>query len=96
MEGEEDIPPILKGEVETAIKHLKNNRVPGEEGIINECLKWGQEELADIMTGRFNKIVETEAIPEQWHTGTIIRLLVTTISITTDHSVYYQPYMKYL
>jgi hypothetical protein len=40
---EEEIPPILKGEVEATMKHLKNNRAPGEEGIINECLKRGQE-----------------------------------------------------
>jgi hypothetical protein len=74
MEEEEEIPPILKGEVETAIKHLKNNRAPGEEGIINECLKWRQEELAEIMTDLFNKIMETEIIPEQWHTSTMIVL----------------------
>ena len=71
---EEEIPYILESEVENAISYLRNNKTPGEDGIINECLKWGNEELLKNITALYNTIVTSERIPQQWNTSTIILL----------------------
>lgn len=68
------IPPILQSEVRTAIKELKYRKTPGEDGIWNEYLKYGEEILTRPITILFNKILEEETIPEQWTTSTIILL----------------------
>ena len=73
-EREEELPDILKDEVEEAINFLKSNKAPGEDGIINEYLKWGKKELITPITNLFNKILMTEKIPQQWQTSTIILL----------------------
>ena len=72
LEREEDLPLLLNGEVENALGQLKSNKTPGDDGIINECLKWGKTELTSTITDLFNKIIETEEIPTQWQTSTII------------------------
>jgi hypothetical protein len=68
-EEEEELMAILKGEV----TQLKNNKTPGEEGVINEVLKWGEQYL-DSITALFNRILVTEIIPQQWFTSIIILL----------------------
>jgi hypothetical protein len=50
----------------------KNNRTPGDDGLINECLKWGKEELTTTITTLLNRIIESEEIPQQWQRSTII------------------------
>jgi hypothetical protein len=51
--------------VEQAIAQLKNNKTPGEDGIINNCLKWGGKNLKKEITMMFNKILTRENIPAQ-------------------------------
>jgi hypothetical protein len=74
MEEEEELPTVLKGEVKNIITQLKNNKTPGEEGVINECLKWGEQDIKDPITTLFNRILVLEIIPQQWFTSTIILL----------------------
>lgn len=74
LDNTENVPPILTSEVRTALKELKNNKCPGDDGIYNEYLKLGQEELIPVLRDLFNKIIETEEIPETWNTSTIILL----------------------
>jgi hypothetical protein len=64
-EGEEEVLPIINREVEDIITHLKNNRTPGDNGLINTCLKWGKEELTTTITTLFNRINKSEEIPQQ-------------------------------
>jgi hypothetical protein len=64
--GEEEVPPIINREVEDAIAHIKNNRTSGDDGLSNECLKWGKEELTTTVTTLFNRIIESKEIPQQW------------------------------
>ena len=58
--------------MEDAIVHLRNNRIPRNDVILNEYLKWGGEKLIEIIPLIFNKIITTEDIPEQWHSSSII------------------------
>ena len=73
-EDEDEIPAILKREVEEAINNLKSNKTPGEDGILNEYLKWGKEELLESITSLFNKIIRSENIPQQWYKSSIVLL----------------------
>jgi hypothetical protein len=55
-----------------SIAHLKNNRTSGDDGLINECLKWGKEELTTTIITLFNRIIKSEDTPRQWQRSTII------------------------
>ena len=68
------VPPIIRSEVRKAIRDLKNQKSPGEDRIPNEYLKAGEDELIEILTDCFNKIILTEEIPESWRTNNIILL----------------------
>ena len=68
----EAVPPILPSEVRNAIKDLKNEKAPGEDGIRNEAIKWSSEKLTAPIVTTFNKILETEEIPQQWKKSTIV------------------------
>lgn len=71
-EDDPPVPPILRSEVEAAVKNLKSGKSPGEEGIPNEYLKLGGSELVNHLTELFNKILITEEIPVQWLINDII------------------------
>mgnify|MGYP000719353890 CR=1 FL=1 len=45
FDEEEETSTILKREVEDVTVHLRNNRTLGEDGTLNEYLKWGGETL---------------------------------------------------
>ena len=49
-------PEILIEEVRKAIKHLKENKAPGKDGIIGEQLKALDEESLKILTNSLNDI----------------------------------------
>lgn len=62
----EDVPEFLKDEIIQTIIELKNNKSPGSDGITNELIKYGEEELAETIQSLFNNILRTEEIPSQW------------------------------
>jgi len=54
----EDSPPILKGEVEAAIRSLKEGKSPGVDNNPGEILKHGGEESLKALTALCQKIWE--------------------------------------
>ena len=50
---------ITIGEVEKAIRQLKNNKVPGEDGVFPEMFKEYEDELPLVLVKLFNKIKES-------------------------------------
>ena len=63
--------PITKEEVKTAIKHLKNNKSPGIDNIVNEQMKASITTMLPIYVKLFNTIFNTGIIPESWTIGII-------------------------
>ena len=70
----DDFLPILKEETDYAVKTMKNNRAPGEDGIVTEALKAGGDLLTGLLTNLFNKVLEREEIPEAWASADIVLL----------------------
>ncbi|CAH2096957.1 unnamed protein product [Euphydryas editha] len=70
----ESIPRILKEETIRAINTQKKDKTPGADQVTNELLKSTAPVIAPILTDIFNKIIDTEVIPEDWTKSTIILL----------------------
>ena len=65
---------IRTDEVRKAIKTLKNNKSPGMDEITAEMLKHGKDSIVIELTKLFNKIWNTEEVPDDWRHGVIIKL----------------------
>jgi hypothetical protein len=65
---------ISKEEVEKTLRSLKNRKSPGEDGITNELLKYGENELKSKLTKLVCKIFLEQTIPEEWRTCRAIPL----------------------
>ncbi|XP_057667253.1 uncharacterized protein LOC130900571 [Diorhabda carinulata] len=52
--------------MQAVIKQLKNRKSPGQDGLINELLKYGGESLAMQLTTLIKKIVSHQKIPDDW------------------------------
>ena len=58
-------------EILKCIKNLKNNKVCGDDLIINEYIKSTSDQFVDIYVKLFNIIFQTGIVPESWVIGTI-------------------------
>jgi hypothetical protein len=63
--------PIQQKEVEEVISRMKNGKAGGTDGIVNEMIKNGGEQLAKSITWLFNLVWDWECIPEDWKRGVI-------------------------
>lgn len=74
LSNNDNVPPIIEDEIHKAIKTQKNDKAPGPDQINNESLLSCNNYIAPLLTCIFNDIVNTEIIPTQWTTSTIILL----------------------
>lgn len=58
-------------DVRNAILRMKNNRAPGEDGIVSELLKYGGEAVVTSLTDIIKEVWKTEKMPTPWSTGII-------------------------
>ncbi|MEE4247402.1 MAG: reverse transcriptase domain-containing protein [Kangiellaceae bacterium] len=66
-----EVPPILKCEVEAAMKDMRNNKAPGEDRITIEMLKAGGEVILNKITELFNVVLSSKRIPSNWKNAII-------------------------
>lgn len=66
--------PVLKEEVEEAIRSLPSGKAPGADNIPAELLKYGGEELVNTLTALCQKIWATKQWPAIWTKSLIIPL----------------------
>ncbi|MCG8045176.1 MAG: reverse transcriptase family protein [Candidatus Thiodiazotropha taylori] len=64
--------PIELGEVQTAIKELRNGASAGPDLLLNEFLKHGSEILVAFIHRLFNHIFDLGYFPEAWSEGFIV------------------------
>ncbi|PZC79969.1 hypothetical protein B5X24_HaOG215559 [Helicoverpa armigera] len=74
LDSKDKVPPILEDEIIKAIETQKKNKAPGPDGINNELLSDCKSAIAPLLKYVFNDVVDTEKIPTQWTTSTIILL----------------------
>ena len=70
----EDSPPILKREVEAAIRSLKEGKSPGVDNIPGEILKHGGDVSVEALTALCQKIWENKKWPDEWTQSLVIPL----------------------
>lgn len=70
----EQIPQVLESEVENALQTQKRDKASGPDRIGNNFLIDSKETIIPILTYLFNDVLNTEHIPDQWTTSTIILL----------------------
>ena len=63
--------PITQEEISKCIKKLKNSKTPGIDEILNEHIKYTQQQMLPIYTNLFNDILQTGIIPVRWVQGII-------------------------
>ena len=65
--NEEETPS--KEEIERVIKRMKNNKVPGEDGIIVELISKAGSEMRETIYKVIKQIWEEEEVPNKWRVG---------------------------
>ena len=63
-----------KVEIKKAIRHLKNGRAAGPDGISSEAVKADLNTLTKMLHELFGKIWETDEIPDDWKEGYLVKL----------------------
>ena len=66
--------PILREEVEAAVKCLKGGKTPGDDNMTAELIKNGGEAMISTLTIICNKIWETGEWPTPWTKSMIITI----------------------
>ncbi|XP_039285400.1 uncharacterized protein LOC120351606 [Nilaparvata lugens] len=69
-EDEETAEPTIQ-ELERAIAALKNNKAPGEDGILSEMIKSGGDRLKKELYGLIVMVWREEKMPDDWKTSMI-------------------------
>ena len=65
---------ITAEEVKAAIRHLKNEKAAGPDGIIGEILKPAEESIVPFLVKYFNKLFKEGSFPVEWTKGIIVPL----------------------
>ena len=70
----DSIPEVLTVEVQHAVKQMKNNKAPGDDGIVIDILKEGGELLYKQLSRLFTNCLRQRTISTQWNNAIIILL----------------------
>src|SRR3981189_3077873 len=64
--AEDSVPEVLSAEVQHAVKQMKNNNVPGYDGVVIAIVKEGGEVLYKPLSGLFTNCLRQRTIPKEW------------------------------
>ena len=66
--------PLIPKEIKEVFKHLKVNKAPGPDNLLNEFIQKGGKELQETLINIFIEIFNTEQIPKDWNKTNIISI----------------------
>src|SRR6218665_617166 len=89
-------PKVMEAEVEWAIKQLKDNKAPGQDGIPIELIKAGEHATIKIITKICNNIWKTGKWPEDWKGSTFIPIRGLPIYRQGGYIGRYMTYRQYI
>lgn len=73
-QGSEEMPDITVHEIRGAIREMKNNKSPGNDGIVIEAIKLAGRETLRALARLFNKCLIEATTPTQWSNAEVILL----------------------
>ena len=72
--AEDSVPEVLSAEVQHAVKQMKNNKAPGDDGVVIDIIKEGGEVLYKQLSRLFTNCLRQRTIPKEWNNAIIILL----------------------
>ena len=68
----DSVPEVLSVEVQHAVKQMKNNKAPGEDGVVIDIIKEGGEVLYKQLSKLFTNCLKLRTIPTAWNNAIIL------------------------
>lgn len=68
----EDIPDVSLYEISMALKQLKNNKAPGDDGVTSELLKAGGKPILRSLQKLFNSVIHEGKPPQAWNRSVVV------------------------
>src|SRR3977135_2704666 len=72
--ADDSVPEVLSAEVQHAVKQMKNNKAPGDDGVVIDIIKEGGEVLYKQLSRLFTNCLRQRTIPKEWNNAIIILL----------------------
>ena len=66
--------PVLESEIRFALSKMKEGKASGSDELVVDFLKVAEDEVIGPIANVFTRILESQEIPEDWKTGTVILL----------------------
>jgi Reverse transcriptase (RNA-dependent DNA polymerase) len=70
----DSVPEVLSAEVQHAVKQMKSNKAPGDDGVVIDIIKEGGEVLYKQLSRLFTNCLKHRTIPSEWNNAIIILL----------------------
>ena len=68
----EEIPDVSLSEISAALRQLKNNKAPGDDGITSELLKAGGKPVLEVLQRLFNSVIVEGHTPKAWGRAMVV------------------------
>ena len=68
----EEVPPVMAGEVEAALRKMKNGKEAGKYQVNIETLKAGDETIAKQLAKLYTKCITERRIPKTWKEANMV------------------------
>ena len=62
----EEVQSILTNELERAVSQMESSKAPGEDQIVAEMIRAGDEIALRKIQELFNAVLRTETVPKEW------------------------------
>lgn len=73
-QGSEEMPEVTTSEVKTALSEMKNNKSPGDDGVVIEAIKLGGNEIIQTLAKLFTECIYQGTTPSHWNNAVIVLL----------------------
>lgn len=70
--GLEEIPEVITEEIKTAVREMKYRRAPGDDDIIPELIKLGNDKLIEYIRQLIDKCIFEKRIPDEWNNASVV------------------------
>ena len=76
-----DTPEVTREEVERAVKKLQNGKAAGDDKIVAELVKSGEEAIIDWQVELIQEVWKTRQVLQEWKNATLVPLHISLLGI---------------